>query len=513
MHLYDMVRTGLLRQIRSYPFLITIALTVFSGYALVPPADAGYTILQTGGVRGVYNSAWLGGIATLSSSVFLWLFGFYLLRNKISEDHHLNMGTLITSAPVRKTHYLLAKVVTNLLTLMLIHLVLIPLLIMMQFLRGESYQIQLLDYMLPFLLITVPSFTVLATLTVLFDIVPGLKGAVGNILYFLLWALLAAFSMEHIRQADVMGSQLIFSQILEQATVTFPFIDHNIGFGYLEVSTIHTFIWNGLVWTPQLIRERLVWIVVAVVIFFITVLIFPRSSLVAGKAKRTKEQATLLNIYSDPTELPMEKEGLSPLHTKKKYHFFPLLRSEILLILKGLPKWWYILSIAAIGGTMLIDYRELKEWLPITLLWPITIWSQMATRERHHRTEALLFSSGSPFLQLFSQWFAGYIITFALGIGITFSAITAHDGSFLVSWLVGLCFVPTLALALGVWSGTRKLFEVIYLLVWYMGPMQVESPLDFMGISQTEPLPFFYLGCTLLLFVVAVIGRKKQLKN
>lgn len=512
MFIYDMVRTGLLRQIRSYPFLIAIALTVFSGYALVPAPDAGYTILQTGGVRGVYNSAWLGGIATLSSSVFLWLFGFYLLRNKISEDRYLNTGVLIVSAPVRKTHYLFAKVVTNLLTLILIHLALIPLFIVMQLLRGESSQIQLLDYMIPFLLITVPSFTVLATLTVLFDIVPGLKGAVGNILYFFLWALLATLSMEHIRQTDVMGLQLIFSQILKQATVTFPVIDPHIGFGYLEVSTIQTFVWQGLKWTPQLIQERLAWIVVAAVIFFITVLLFPHSSLVAGKVKNTRKKEVPLNLCSDPIELSMGEE-LSSLHAKKKYRFFPLLRSEILLILKGLPKWWYILSIAAIGGTMLIEYRELKEWLPITLLWPITIWSQMATREKHHRTEALLFSGGSPFLQLFSLWFAGYVITFVLGIGITFSAITAYNGSFLVSWLVGLCFVPTLALALGVWSGTRKLFEVIYLLLWYMGPMQVESPLDFMGINRTDPLSFFYLGCSLLLFMVAAIGRKKQLKN
>ena len=38
------------------------------------------------------------------------------------------------------------------------------------------------------------------------------------------------------------------------------------------------------------------------------------------------------------------------------------------------------------------------------------------------------------------------------------------------AWAVGALFIPTLALALGVWSGSGKLFEVVFLVLWYSAP-------------------------------------------
>ena len=86
----------------------------------------------------------------------------------------------------------------------------------------------------------------------------------------------------------------------------------------------------------------------------------------------------------------------------------------------------------------------------------------------------------------------------------------------LMAWTAGALFIPTLALMLGVWSGSSKLFEVLYLLLWYLGPANHLGEIDFMG--ATGPLlpprtPLFFLALAVALAVFAVAGRKRQLTN
>ncbi len=82
---------------------------------------------------------------------------------------------------------------------------------------------------------------------------------------------------------------------------------------------------------------------------------------------------------------------------------------------------------------------------------------------------------------------------------------------------VGALFIPILALALAVWSGGSKLFEVVYLVLWYAGPMNKILPhLDFMGASGMAlgvRLPLVYLLATLVLFSLAIVGRRRQLQG
>ena len=88
---------NLIRITRTYGFLIMLGIVIVLGYFFVPPADVGYQTIYVGEVRSIYNSAWLGAVAALSSSLFLWPFGFYLLRGKISEDRVRSVGSILAS--------------------------------------------------------------------------------------------------------------------------------------------------------------------------------------------------------------------------------------------------------------------------------------------------------------------------------------------------------------------------------------------------------------------------------
>jgi hypothetical protein len=83
--------------------------------------------------------------------------------------------------------------------------------------------------------------------------------------------------------------------------------------------------------------------------------------------------------------------------------------------------------------------------------------------------------------------------------------------------VVAALFIPSLAIALAVWSGGSKLFEVVYLALWYAGPMNQFLPqLDFIGASDRSAsfgTPLIFLVATFVLMGAALIGRQRQLRG
>jgi hypothetical protein len=82
----------------------------------------------------------------------------------------------------------------------------------------------------------------------------------------------------------------------------------------------------------------------------------------------------------------------------------------------------------------------------------------------------------------------------------------------LVALGVGSAFVPALALACGVWTRGRKLFEVVYLVVWYIGPMSGTAELDYLGASDAAiggNIPLVYALITAGLLVLALLGCRR----
>jgi hypothetical protein len=67
------------------------------------------------------------------------------------------------------------------------------------------------------------------------------------------------------------------------------------------------------------------------------------------------------------------------------------------------------------------------------------------------------------------------------------------------AFLAGAVFIPSMALALGVWSGSSKAFEAIYTVWWYIGPAHHTPGLDFMGTSLTSSWALTYGVATLAL--------------
>jgi hypothetical protein len=150
--------------------------------------------------------------------------------------------------------------------------------------------------------------------------------------------------------------------------------------------------------------------------------------------------------------------------------------------------------------------QEHMNVLPLVWIAPVLLWSQMGTRERREITAGLLFSAPHSFLrQLPALWTAGALVTLLSAIGMVGRAWMHHDVHMLATCVAGVVFIPSLALACGVWSSTPRLFEALYVTWWYIAVNGAPFA-DFVGMTpQSSPATYMALGAAL--FTAAVLRR------
>jgi len=322
--------------------------------------------------------------------------------------------------------------------------------------------------------------------------------------------------------------------MLQATMAEFPEVDHgNNSIGPVPVSLsgpLQTFSWDGIRWTLPMIEDRLFWIAPTLAVILLAALLFNRFDPARERRRRIKKGKKGKNepevIKNGLTSIqPAVVKGSPTLRltslasTQKHFDFGRVLLAEIRMIRKGLPWWWYLVAITlVIAGALLPTNLAWRFLLPFTWLWPILIWSALGTREARHQTQGLVFSNLHPLAyQLPATWLAGVFVTALTGCGVAFNLLHAGELTGLTAWVVAVFFIPSLALALAVWSGESKLFEVVYLSMWYFGPANHILPqLDFMGASDkavAAGMPTFYLIATLALLVTAVAGRHWKLRG
>lgn len=99
-----------------------------------------------------------------------------------------------------------------------------------------------------------------------------------------------------------------------------------------------------------------------------------------------------------------------------------------------------------------------------------------------------------------------------MGSGAALKFILSGDAVGLLAFISGAVLIPSLALALGVWSGTSKPFEIVYVSLWDLGPLNKVPGLDFIG-AQTDGRPGFFIPLSLALIAFAFFGRSRQLRT
>jgi len=543
--LFHMVKADFLERVRRYSFLLTLAFSVYLGYAVY----SGLIVLHLDKYRGVNNSAWVGSVIGLVGSLWLTLVGFYVVKNAIQRDRQTRVGQILATTPIGKSFYTVSKMLSNFAVLAAMIGVLALSAIVVQFFSGSAAHINLALLLAPVFIFGLSAVAVSAGVAVLFESLPILRGGVGNVIYFFLWTFLIAIGAGSIPDGktgyqaqpftDFTGILSVMTQMQTQVRSLDPQYNGGASFsiGNMERTT-KTFLWAGMHWTAPIVLSRLMLVAIAFALAFLAALFFDRFDPArAGWFPQKKPMpnpmpAREADAHSLPASqaLPLDKFAvgslagsprpqlsaahLAPLATPaSRSRLLPLVAAELKLLLRGHAWWWYLGAAGAFLGCLFSPLESARTGVIVfAWLWPMLIWSQMGTRQATFATGSLIFSAPHAIpRQLLATYAAGVLVAALTGGGLGLPLLAARDVAGLGAWASGALFIPALALALGVITGTRKFFEALYIAWWYVGPLHHTPPLDFMGTTAMSSTPLRYLIAAPALVLVAYLWRKVKL--
>lgn len=519
--IYHLARADFLERVRRYSFLIMLALVSFLGYQTA----IGNITMRLDQYRGEFNSAWVGSMMALLTTFFLGWFGFYLVKGSVARDRETGVGQIMATTPLTRPLYMIGKWASNFSVLLAMNLVLIVAGIGIQWIAGENRQLDLYAMLAPFLFIALPLMAVVAALAVLFESIGFLSGGFGNVVYFFLFifTLPLAASLSRTNPAfEPLGLGLIQQSASIAAKAAFP--EYSGGFvlgdagGTLGIdfeSAGNTFLWAGVDWTPEIILKRLAFFALAIVLTLLASIFFDRFDPSRQRPRQTKSTASTLKPEPVSTSQSVSQPvHLTPLTAPTNgFAFFRILSLELKLLLKGQRWWWYAVAIGLFIAALTNTAENTRLFiLPLTWLWPVLIWSGMGSRELRHNAQQMVFSSAAPLVgQLPAAWLAGMIVALLTGGGVAIKLLGAGDGVGLLAWFSGAVFIPSLALALGVWSQSHKVFEILHVTIWYLILNGVDA-VDYLGANSNGNIGFF-IPLSIGLLVLAFFGRARQLQN
>ena len=513
--LYHLARADFLERVRRYSFLLILAGTIFLGYAI----NRGDFYLQLDGYRGILNSAWVGSMMAATTILILSLFGFYLVKNAIERDSRTGVGQIIATTPISRPAYLLGKWLSNWVVLAALVGILAAAAILMQLFGGEAQDLDIFKLLSPFLLLVLPAMAVVAAIAVLFETIPWLKGGFGNVAYFFLWTfvLVAVFESKTI-WLDWTGMKAVNASMGADLKAVYP--AYSGGFDFtgqaLPQGGLHTFDFQGIRWTFEILASRLVWLVAAAGVALSGSLFFQRFDPSFEKVgrKRKAVEPVLLETGTVSTVAQASDMRLTPLARQTgRARFSAVFIAELRMFLKGQPWWWY----AVAGGLVLAQLFNPPEVSRILLVvawaWPVLLLGGLGCREARFDTHQLVFSAPHPLRsQLPATWLSAFFVTALLGAGTFIRFLAAADWTGLMAWQAGALFIPSLSLILGVLTGGSKTFEVVYVLWMYLIVQRGAPGIDFVGLAPASPWQLF-AALAVLLTGLAFAARRWQLQR
>src|SRR4051812_32076643 len=160
--IYHLAKADFLQRVRSYAFLITLAVCMYVTYTFVPSPDANYITVSLGNYRGLYNSAWIGVMVAMMCSAFLSMAGFYLVNNSVQRDYDTGVGQIVATTQVSNWQYLMGKMLSNFGVLMSIVAAVGLMATFMVFTKAEVPGFDPWNLYAPLLWITLPAMVFIA---------------------------------------------------------------------------------------------------------------------------------------------------------------------------------------------------------------------------------------------------------------------------------------------------------------------------------------------------------------
>ena len=504
--LWQCILADFKQRTRQQSFIVTLLSMSVLTLLFFPSLDAQYQTLVINGYRGIYNSEWLGICLAMLNVLFLPIICFYLIKNGLELDRQSMTSELIAATPVSKLTYLFSKWCTNVFILVCIVLVMLFSIILIQLYYGESYQINIWALAWPQLVFVMPMLLAVASLAIMFESIKWLKGGVGNVVYFFLWTASIVSTVE-----SVSGIGSLLSQIEAEVAELFPLQQGstNIGINIAnETEKIKTFIWQGIEPTAIHLLGTMPLLLVCLICFIFAVIYFDRFS----KNSLPENKPTSWLIKTVNTHVINRLDALFVI-LAKPFSFTRFLRLELKLLLKGHSSYW-IIGLLLLNIIQLFISQQLlvSMVLPISWLWCVLVLSQLGQLEKQANTvELITYSKKSAVLQSLASYSAGWVVLAMASSGSLVRFAFMAEWILLTQIFIAISFSVSLAYFCGAFTGTKRMFEILYTAIWYIGPIQAALYLDFFGVNSAASwqagIPYYFAAISIVLLMLTVRAK------
>ena len=484
-------RADVLERVRRYGFLVVMGLVLWLGWA----AYHGDLRVRLENYVGTWNSAWAGGMMALIAATWLPLFGFWIVKNAVDRDERTGVGPILATTPMSRATYVTGKALSHFLVLFVMACVLFVAAIAIQLAKGGLGPVAPLDYLAPLLFVVVPSLALTAAVAIFFEAIPFLRGAFGNVVWLFLFTFMLAGGMEtKSTVTDVLGMRAVQASMADAIRHQYP------GAAVADALSItmgpmhgvpKPFTWDGMTWTPLFLLTRLFWLAVAFALTLLAALPFHRFENTSSRASAPRRRFLALPALPSLPALP------------------GLVGAELRLAFAGASVWWTLVALGLWVACWLAPLHAVRSGVLLALwIWAIPRWSPLGGREARDGVESFVLTSpGAWWRQPLAAWTGGVLVTLLLGLPVAVRLAMAGDAAALASWTSAVLFIPALALACGAWSGSHRLFEALYVALWYIGPLNRVAELDFVN----GPHPGLWLALAAALLVFALSARVRRL--
>lgn len=530
MRLLRLAWADVLERTRQPGYLVSLLVMVWLGHGMLPAQGAGYRTFVIDDVyRPSYGPEWVGTLTAILTGVYLLFVGFYLVRGTVERDRRSGVGAILSASRMGKHTYLASKALSHLLVLMSMALVVMAAAIVTQQLLGEDSRLDLVAVATPYLLITFPVAMFVSACAVFFDSTPVIRGGIGNVAWFiLLGVIMASAGMKDGGTSDArdpLGAGAVARDVRRVGAGAYPEARSDSGSFSMGVNvnprwknaTVRTFDWPGLTWQSGFAAARAWWVLIALGVLAAAAIPFDRFEHASGAlaARRPRLRWGGRAGPSPPaiSAAPRHADALAPARTA--FRFDALFAAELRLLLWGQPWWWTagVLGLLIAGlVTPLAGVRQVV--LPLASFWPVFVWSALGHREVRDEVASVLFSCARPLHRLLpASWLAGASVAMVVGATGVLRLAMAGEWAAVAGWVLCALLAPLLALACGAWSGGGRLFEVLWLFAWYLGPMNRIEFADYTGVTVVRSAATWvgYGAMLLALAGFAWWGRARQL--
>ena len=506
-YLYPIIKADYLQRSRSYAFLITLAVTIYAAWSFVPPPEANYTTLTMFGYKGVYNSAWVGHVTALMSTLVLSLCGFFLVIGGIKKDVDTEVGLIIATTPISNFGYLLSKLFSNFLILLTISGLAFLVGILMFFVRSSGYPFHIGDFLLPYLFMVLPAMFLVSGLAILAEVFLGRKSILQYLLFFFLFGALMSNVNSNTKNpmvpvTDALGIRTVFNSVKNKVNIEFNENIDKVSLGYVihKNRTFKTFVWEGVSWSGLFLLSRALWIGLIVGLVYFSSFFFHRFDFKqAVKKEKKKTQEDFLEEAATP--YPGFNKSLLPAITAA-YGILPFIRTELLLMVRKDSKWLWIVSIGIWVATLFVPLSFAYSFLlPVLLFLQVSRISELATKEKTNRVHYFTYASYKPLQRMLpAQIIAAFCLLVVLAFPVIARLLMTANLMAVLQVMNGSMLIVLLSVCLGILTGSKKLFEILFFALTYI---------VFQGIPEAHYLGAIafenYGGMMFIIFMINIL--------